>query len=373
MKKFLILILTLGILGLPCTSFADDPYADDQDPTGLAAPSGAIDEDDFVLIADPTHTKKVVKAPISTVMATSNAATASALAANGANCAAGSYPLGVDASGAAESCTDATTEIDSAIATHLSVSASEGAEGHIELATNAETVTGTDTARAVTPDGLTDKMAAPGEIGGTTPAAGNFTTLATTGTSTFGSAGGAGTLNIGSAAADDTEPTLVLRGDADEDAGDDVQENLTLTLAPAADPTDATWGWTSTQGAGYTFDKKVYANGGVLSLTPMTDAAADFAANFTGAYLYGGTFVCDTTGTIQLPEMAAGMNFTIITKGDIEVVIDTNAADGYLMDGTTNAEGKNLTNLSTSGDIAVIQYYDADDWLITTNGWTPEA
>lgn len=36
-----------------------------------------------------------------------NAATASALAANGANCSAGSYPLGVDASGAVEDCTAA--------------------------------------------------------------------------------------------------------------------------------------------------------------------------------------------------------------------------------------------------------------------------
>jgi len=49
---------------------------------------------------------------------TGNADTATALAANGGNCAAGSYPLGVDANGAAESCTDATTEIDTAIATH---------------------------------------------------------------------------------------------------------------------------------------------------------------------------------------------------------------------------------------------------------------
>src|SRR3990167_7665051 len=44
--------------------------------------------------------------------------TAVALAANGANCGAGEYPLGVDASGAVESCTDATTEINSAISTH---------------------------------------------------------------------------------------------------------------------------------------------------------------------------------------------------------------------------------------------------------------
>ncbi|MBX9920487.1 MAG: hypothetical protein K2Y33_11790, partial [Mycolicibacterium frederiksbergense] len=40
------------------------------------------------------------------VIATDNVSTASALAANGANCSAGSAPLGVDASGAAETCTD---------------------------------------------------------------------------------------------------------------------------------------------------------------------------------------------------------------------------------------------------------------------------
>jgi len=112
--------------------------------------------------------------------------------------------------------------------------------------------------------------------------------------------------------------------------------------------------------------------GALPSLTPVTDSAANFAANFTGANLYGGTFICNVTGTCQLPLMVAGMNFTVITLGAIEVIVDTNAADGYLMDGTTNAEGKNLTNLSTAGDIAVFQYYTADDWLITTNGWTPE-
>lgn len=40
-----------------------------------------------------------------------NASTATALAANGANCSAGSAPIGVDASGAAESCTDYEAEI----------------------------------------------------------------------------------------------------------------------------------------------------------------------------------------------------------------------------------------------------------------------
>lgn len=41
---------------------------------------------------------------------TGNAGTATALAANGANCSAGNYPLGVDASGAVESCTAAPTQ-----------------------------------------------------------------------------------------------------------------------------------------------------------------------------------------------------------------------------------------------------------------------
>jgi len=46
-----------------------------------------------------------------------NTGTAAVLAANGANCAAGEYALGVDAAGAVESCTDAGTEIATAIAT----------------------------------------------------------------------------------------------------------------------------------------------------------------------------------------------------------------------------------------------------------------
>ena len=46
---------------------------------------------------------------------TGNADTATALASNGANCNAGLYPLGVDASGAVESCTDATTEINTVV------------------------------------------------------------------------------------------------------------------------------------------------------------------------------------------------------------------------------------------------------------------
>jgi hypothetical protein len=113
-------------------------------------------------------------------------------------------------------------------------------------------------------------------------------------------------------------------------------------------------------------------SGGIKSLTPVIDAAADFAANFTGANLYGGTFICDTTGTIQLPAIGAGMNFTIITKGDIAVVVEPNASDLFWLDGVPLDDADSATNLSTSGDIIVFQYMDATGWIATSNGWTDE-
>jgi hypothetical protein len=57
---------------------------------------------------------------------TGNAATATALAANGANCSAGNFPLGVDASGASETCTALPTTI-SGTANEITASASTGA------------------------------------------------------------------------------------------------------------------------------------------------------------------------------------------------------------------------------------------------------
>ena len=64
--------------------------------------------------------------------------------------------------------------------------ATASAAGIVELATGAETVTGTDSTRAVTPAGLTSRFDEPGTIGGTTPGAVNASTLSTTGTFTSG-------------------------------------------------------------------------------------------------------------------------------------------------------------------------------------------
>jgi hypothetical protein len=55
--------------------------------------------------------------------------------------------------------------------------ATETVAGEVELATDAETVTGTATDKVTTPANITAKMDAPGEIGGTTPAPATFTDL----------------------------------------------------------------------------------------------------------------------------------------------------------------------------------------------------
>jgi len=66
--------------------------------------------------------------------------------------------------------------------------ASATAKGIVELATDAEAVTGSDTARATTAANVTARLAAPGAIGGTTAAAASFTTVSATGNITLGDA-----------------------------------------------------------------------------------------------------------------------------------------------------------------------------------------
>lgn len=68
--------------------------------------------------------------------------------------------------------------------------ATETVAGKVELATNAEAVTGTDaTNKAIIPSSLTARLAAPGAIGGTTPAAGTFTSVTANGNITKNVAG----------------------------------------------------------------------------------------------------------------------------------------------------------------------------------------
>ena len=103
------------------------------------------------------------------------------------------------------------------------------------------------------------------------------------------------------------------------------------------------------------------------SATPVIDDPDNFAANFTGDNLYGGTFIANAAGTAALPEPAVGMNFTYVLEGANANIIDplgTGTADTIVMNGLAAAADENITS-STSGAICVFQYRAANSWMAT--------
>lgn len=94
-----------------------------------------------------------------------------------------------------------------------------------------------------------------------------------------------GDLTVGVASPDDVQPVFQIRGDADSDAGGDTTEVFQVVLTPAADPTTATWDITSTQSAGYKFDKavEVVAGGFTVTAGGATITAGDLTIGATSA------------------------------------------------------------------------------------------
>ncbi len=106
--------------------------------------------------------------------------------------------------------------------------------------------------------------------------------------------------------------------------------------------------------------------------TPVIGDADDFDNNFTGANLYGGTYIVNAAGTVVLPAVAAGMNFTIVLEGAVATPIDpdgTGTADTIYMNGLAAASDENITS-STRGAMCVFQYRAANTWMATCNGFT---
>ena len=97
--------------------------------------------------------------------------------------------------------------------------------------------------------------------------------------------------------------------------------------------------------------------------TPVASSAAGFATLCTGGCLYGGTYLVNLTGQVQLPAVAEGMNFCITTVGAIAVNVEPNANDLLVLDGTTLSDASGATNTSTAGDKLCLQYMDATGWL----------
>jgi len=161
-------------------------------------------------------------------------------------------------------------------------SASTSVSGRVELATDTETVTGTSDSVVCTPGNLTAKMAAPGAIGGTTPANGDFLLLT-------------GNLDEIVQAASDTLGVAELRGQTISNFGQGAADNL-QTLPTAAEGMSFLAVCGTAQAANYfgfqaDTNDKIYLNGTAGS----DNGIVKIAAPVVGAMIYFFTFKTGAT------------------------------------------------------------------------------
>ena len=142
-------------------------------------------------------------------------------------------------------------------------------------------------------------------------------------------------------------------------SNDDPAAGQQMTFAaPATGVSQISWQYSGAALTPVTGDADTFDDAGIFSLVTVN--------------MYGGTFVANATGTILLATPVAGMSFTVIVATPVAVIIDPQVGDAMMTDGVLGAAGENITSLSAAGDIAFVQYYSANTWLVTTNGWTPE-
>ena len=89
----------------------------------------------------------------------------------------------------------------------------------------------------------------------------------------------------------------------------------------------------------------------------------------TNTECFNAIYTINGTGTYILPAVEDGMSIVIITEGDVNISIEPNSSDKIWLDGVALDDGYKITNLSKSGDIAVLTYRSADGWNAITNGW----
>jgi len=107
---------------------SDDIPNNAADTSGNAATATTAATASDISCTDCIGGTEIDESALGTVPTATAAATATALAANGANCSAGSYPLGVDASGAVESCTADDTGTDDQTATEVAYTPTTGTD-----------------------------------------------------------------------------------------------------------------------------------------------------------------------------------------------------------------------------------------------------
>ncbi|MDM8566804.1 hypothetical protein QUF74_14270, partial [Candidatus Halobeggiatoa sp. HSG11] len=272
---------------------------------------------------------------------TGNADTATALAANGTNCAAGEYPLGVDASGSVEGCT---------------------ASGSGDMTKAVYDVANNGKVDADKVDGVTGGTVDNSVIGGTTPAAGTFTSL--TGESANLTLGKTGTAGTGTIVLHDNQVdnfTTTIK------AADDVNANVAFTLPAALGTngqvlsTDASGNlsWTAASGAvtsanitdGEIVDADVSASAGIVDTKLATIATAGKVANTattaTDANTNSTIVARDATGNFSAGTITASLT------GNVTGAVTGNAstATALAANGANCAAGQYPLGVDASGAV----------------------
>ncbi len=169
-------------------------------------------------------------------------------------------------------------------------------------------------------------------------------------------------LMIGEPSTTDTKvPILCMKGDADSDGSAVTSDVLTLTLVPAATPTQAYWSFGSTQSAGYVFDKGVTVSSGLVkrsvtatitAVNPGTQGDGPLTSDINEIS------VCGTASdAVTLPSAVAGMEIFIINNGAQTLEIWPASGDDLgagVNTATTLVVGANITFVA----------YNATNWEV---------
>jgi len=110
------------------------------------------------------------------------------------------------------------------------------------------------------------------------------------------------------------------------------------------------------------FAKVIQPTGGINDLTPVQDDADNFAANFTGANLKGGTFIATSaTGSSDLSAIAAGVNFVYEVEDGVSANVNPNGSDTIYLNNVVHSSGAGASVDITGPGLCVIKYRDTNE------------
>lgn len=348
MKKFKYLLFALS-LALCVPAHAAD--------TKISAMSACttLDGTEVSPMVQTTANCKQTLSGIRTYTLLGNAATATALAANGSNCSAGSAPLGVDASGAVEGCTAYQTVLTNSAGLAAALSDETGT-GSVVFA-GSPTMTGTVTAPNVAFTDNTNQI-----VMGTTNT-GTISMSSLTGNRTFTFPNGSGNVVLTSVSATLSSKTMDNTNTyAAKDSLFTMQDDGDATKTLAFQLSGITTGNLRTLTA-------PDASGTIALTTSNVATATALAANGTNCSAGNYPLGVDASGNVEGCTAAAGAGTVTATAGSLTsnaLVLgaggtDTKVVAGIITDGTSVLTlGVNTTTLgkvkmfgNTSGDATI--------------------